>query len=129
MGEISMIGLDLAKSVFQVHAIDTQERVVVRRSLKRREVVKFFTKLEPCLVGMEACATAHYWARELSRLGHQVKLIPPSYVKPIRKAWQERRGRRGSDLRGLGAAVDELRGHQEQGAAKRPGLASGRAIS
>jgi transposase len=85
MGEISMIGLDLAKSVFQVHAIDTQERVVVRRSLKRREVVKFFTKLEPCLVGMEACATAHYWARELSRLGHQVKLIPPSYVKPYVK--------------------------------------------
>jgi transposase len=71
--------------VFQVHAVDAQERIVLRRSLKRREVLKFFGKLEPCLVGMEACATAHHWARELSRLGHQVKLIPPSYVKPYVK--------------------------------------------
>jgi transposase len=85
MSEISTIGLDLAKSVFQVHAIDGQERVVVRRSLKRKEVLKFFAKLTPCLVGMEACATAHHWARELMRLGHRVKLIPPAYVKPYVK--------------------------------------------
>ena len=85
MGEISMIGLDLAKSVFQLHAIDVEGRVMLRRSLKRRELVKFFAKLGPCLVGMEACATAHHWARELMKLGHQVKLIPAAYVKPYVK--------------------------------------------
>lgn len=81
MQRISTIGLDLAKSVFQVHAVDATQQVADRRSLKRRQVLKYFAALEPCLVGMEACATAHYWARELQALGHQVKLMPPSYVK------------------------------------------------
>ena len=79
--EIATIGLDLAKHWFQVHGVDVQGQVVVRRKLRRGEVVTFFASLEPCLVGMEACATAHHWARELRALGHQVKLMPPAYVK------------------------------------------------
>ena len=79
--QVSTIGLDLAKQVFQVHGVDVEGMVVLRRRLRRSEVVKFFSTLPGCLIGIEACATAHHWARELSRLGHQVKLIPPSYVK------------------------------------------------
>ena len=85
MAQVSTIGLDLAKNVFQVHGIDAEGKVVVRRSLRRGEVVTFFTKLAPCLVGMEACGTAHHWARELVKLGHTVKLMPPAYVKPYVK--------------------------------------------
>jgi transposase len=80
-----MIGLDLAKNVFQVHGIDGAEQVVVRRQLRRAETIKFFAKLSPCLVGMEACGSAHYWARELTKLGHTVRLIPASAVKPYVK--------------------------------------------
>lgn len=83
--EISMIGLDLAKSVFQVHAIDDAGEVVVRKSLRRSQVLPFFAKLPHCLVGMEACGTSHHWARELMRLGHEVRLMPPAYVKPYVK--------------------------------------------
>jgi transposase len=83
--QVNTIGLDLAKQVFQVHGIDTDGAVVLRRRLQRSEVVKFFSTLPGCLVGMEACATAHHWARELSILGHEVRLIPPSYVKPYVK--------------------------------------------
>ncbi|MEQ1784261.1 MAG: transposase, partial [Hyphomonadaceae bacterium] len=75
------IGIDLAKSVFQVHGVDAAGLITVRKKLRRAEVLTFFASLEPCLVGMEACATAHFWARELSRLGHEVRLMPPSYVK------------------------------------------------
>lgn len=81
MNEVTTIGIDLAKLVFQVHGIDAMHGVVLRRQLKRREVGAFFAKLPPCLVGMEACGTAHYWARELGKLGHTVKLMPPKYVK------------------------------------------------
>ena len=81
MKKISTIGLDLAKKVFEVHAVDEDGRVVVHRSLRRGQVLGWFGKLVPCLVGMEACATAHYWARELRKLGHTVKLIPPAYAK------------------------------------------------
>lgn len=79
--QISTIGVDIAKSVFQVHGVDAQGKVVVVRQLRRKQVLEFFAKLPPCLIGMEACATAHHWARELKKLGHDVKLIPPSYVK------------------------------------------------
>lgn len=79
--QISTIGIDLAKNVFQVHGVDAQGKVVLTRQLRRKQVLEFFAKLPPCLVGMEACATAHYWARELKKLGHDVRLIPPSYVK------------------------------------------------
>ena len=79
--QVSTIGLDLAKQVFQVHGIDIDGAIVLRRRLRRSEVVKFFSTLPSCLIGIEACATAHHWARELSTLGHEVRLIPPSYVK------------------------------------------------
>src|SRR6266853_4427250 len=78
---ITTIGLDLAKHWFQIHGIDAAGKVVVRRRLRRAEVVEFFRRQGPCLVGMEACATAHHWARELIALGHEVKLMPPAYVK------------------------------------------------
>ena len=79
--QITTIGLDLAKNVFQVHAIDANEKVVVRKQLKRGQVIAYFKALSPCLVGMEACATAHYWARELIKLGHEVRLMPAKDVK------------------------------------------------
>jgi transposase len=79
--QVTTIGLDIAKNVFQVHGIDVDEKVVVRKQLRRSQVLEFFKALPPCLVGMEACATAHYWARELTRLGHQVRLMPAKDVK------------------------------------------------
>jgi transposase len=82
MQTITTIGLDIAKSVFQVHGVDAGGQVVVRRQLKRRAVLAFFQKLPPCLVGIEACASAHHWSRELQAQGHKVRLIPPAYVKP-----------------------------------------------
>jgi len=85
MQEISTIGLDIAKSVFQVHGVDAASNVIVRRQLKRRYVLAFFQKLSPCLVGIEACASSHYWSRELQALGHVVRLMPPAYVKPYVK--------------------------------------------
>lgn len=83
--EISTIGLDLAKSIFQVHAVDASGEIVVRKALRRAQVLPFFAKLPPCLIGMEACGTSHHWARELTKLGHEVKLMPPAYVKPYVK--------------------------------------------
>jgi transposase len=85
MVAITTVGLDIAKSVFQVHGVDAHGIVVVRRQLKRRYVLAFFKKLPPCLVGIEACATSHHWSRELQALGHTVRLIPPAYVKPYVK--------------------------------------------
>jgi transposase len=79
--QITTIGLDIAKNVFQVHGIDSNEKVVVRKQLRRGQVLAFFKALPPCLVGMEACATAHYWARELTKLGHRVRLMPAKDVK------------------------------------------------
>lgn len=79
--QVTTIGLDLAKSVFQVHGVDADGTVIVRKALRRAQVLSFFAQLPPCLIGMEACGSAHYWARELSKLGHTVKLMPPSYVK------------------------------------------------
>ncbi|MEN8677295.1 MAG: IS110 family transposase [Alteriqipengyuania sp.] len=78
-------GLDFAKKVFQVHAIGSDGEILVRRKLRRAEVIRFFSDLPPCLVGMEACASAHHWARELMALGHEVRLMPPAYVKPYVK--------------------------------------------
>ena len=83
--DITTIGFDLAKTVFQVHGADGEGRVVLRRKLRRGKVLAFFAGLPSCLVGMEACASAHYWARELQALGHKVRLIPPQYVRPFVK--------------------------------------------
>ncbi|KQN74681.1 IS110 family transposase [Sphingomonas sp. Leaf62] len=83
--EISTIGLDLAKNVFQVHGIDADGNVVVRRTLRRAQLLPFFASLPPCLVGMEACGTAHHWARELIKLGHDIRQMPAAYVKPYVK--------------------------------------------
>jgi transposase len=85
MQTVTTIGLDIAKSVFQVHGVDAAGQVVVRRQLKRRYVLTFFQKLPSCLVGIEACASSHYWSRELQALGHTVRLMPPAYVKPYIK--------------------------------------------
>lgn len=83
---ITRIGLDLAKNVFHVHGVDRQERLVAKRKLTRSQMRGYFEKLPPCLIGMEACASAHYWAREFGRMGHEVKLIPPQFVKPYVKS-------------------------------------------
>jgi len=85
MRTITTVGLDIAKSVFQVHGINADGRVIIRRQLKRRYVLAFFQKLPPCLVGIEACASSHHWSRELKALGHTVRLMPPAYVKPYVK--------------------------------------------
>jgi transposase len=79
--QASTIGIDLAKNVFQVHGVDAAEKPVFKKQLRRGQVIEFFGKLPPCLIGMEACATSHQWARELRKLGHEVRLMPPSYVK------------------------------------------------
>ena len=85
MGEVSTIGLDIAKSVFQVHGVDVAGMVVIRKRVSRAKVLEYFGELSPCLVGIEACPSAHHWGRELQGLGHTVRLIPPSYVKAYLK--------------------------------------------
>ncbi|MDR9394141.1 MAG: transposase, partial [Roseovarius sp.] len=85
MEKLTTIGIDLAKNVFQLHGIDANGAAVLKRKLRRSQVLAFFEGVAPCLVGMEACAGAHYWARELAALGHEVRIMPPSYVKPYVK--------------------------------------------
>ena len=83
---IARIGIDLAKQVFQIHGVDRTEKVLVRRQLRRSQMLGYFSKLTPCLIGMEACGSAHYWARELGKLGHEVRLMAPQFVKPYVKS-------------------------------------------
>jgi transposase len=83
---IKRIGIDLAKQVFQVHGVDAQEKAVLRKQLRRAQMLDYFQKLPPCLIGMEACSSAHYWGRELQKLGHTVKLMAPQFVKPYVKS-------------------------------------------
>ncbi|ALR20213.1 transposase [Sphingobium baderi] len=83
--EVVTVGLDLANNVLQVHAIAAEGKVLIRRKLRRSEVIRFFAELPPCLIGIEACASAHHWARELIAIGHVVRLMPPAYVKPYVK--------------------------------------------
>lgn len=83
--EITTVGIDLAKNLFQIHGVDADGKVVVRKLLRRGQMPTFFADLRPCVVGMAACSSAHYWARELIKLGHGAKLMPPSYVKPYVK--------------------------------------------
>ncbi len=84
--KIATIGLDLAKTLFQVHGVDSQGHIVVRKQLHRTDVLPFFAKLEPCVVGMEACGSSHYWGRELTKIGHTVRLIAPQFVRPYVKS-------------------------------------------
>jgi transposase len=84
--KIATVGLDLAKTLFQVHGVDSQGHIVVRKQLRRVDVLAFFAKLEPCVVGMEACGSSHYWGRELTKLGHTVRLIAPQFVRPYVKS-------------------------------------------
>ena len=83
---IKVIGLDLAKNVFQVHGVDEVGQSILKRKLRRSEVLRLFSGLEPALVGIEACHTAHYWGREIAALGHEVRLMPPQFVKPYVKS-------------------------------------------
>ena len=85
MNEVSTIGLDLAKNVFQVHGVSAAGAVMISKRLRRRQVMPFFKQLPSCLIGMEACATSHHWARELGALGHEVRIMPANYVKPYVK--------------------------------------------
>lgn len=80
--KINAVGIDLAKSVFQIHCVDERSKVVIRKQLKRSQVTSFFANLSPCLIGMEACSSAHHWARKLQSFGHTVRLIAPQFVKP-----------------------------------------------
>ena len=86
MNKLSVVGLDLAKDVFQVHGIDADSEVVVRKQLRRSAMHKYFAKLAPCLIGMEACGGAHFWSRELTRLRHTVPMMAPVFVKPYLKS-------------------------------------------
>ena len=83
--KITTIGIDLAKEMLQIHGVDMHGKAVLRKQLRRGEMAKFFTHLEPCLIGMEACGSAHHWARSLGKLGHTVKLMAPQFVKPYVK--------------------------------------------
>ena len=85
MDQVTIVGLDLAKRVFQVHGATADGGIAIRKKLSRGQVLAFFADLPPCVVAMEACATAHYWAREVGALGHIVRLVPPAYVKPFVK--------------------------------------------
>src|SRR5664280_2891123 len=110
MQTITTIGLDIAKSVFQVHGVDAAGQAVIRRQLKRRHVLAFFQKLPPCLVGIEACASSHHWSRVLQALGHTVRLIPPAYVKPYVK----RQKNDAADAEAICEAVTRVGSHQGQ---------------
>lgn len=85
MKQITTIGLDLAKQIFQIHGAGAEGNVIINRKLRRAEVLRFFEKTPPCLVGIEACGSAHYWSREIAALGHDVRMMPPAYVKPFLK--------------------------------------------
>lgn len=86
MKEVTVVGIDLAKNVFQIHAVDSNHRTIICKTLRRTQLLRYFSNLKCCLIGMEACGSAHYWARELASLGHEVRLMPPQYVKPYVKS-------------------------------------------
>jgi hypothetical protein len=107
MGEVSTIGLDIAKSVFQIHGVDRDGEVAIRKRVSRAKLLEFFAGLPPCVIGIEACPTAHHWSRKLLALGHTVRLMPPSYVKAYLKRSKNDANDAGN-LRGGDTAVDAL---------------------
>ena len=113
MDELIRIGIDTSKSVFVLHGVDAAETPVLRKRLRRGQVLEFFARLEPTQIGLEACGAAHYWARELIALGHEVVLIPPQLCETLCQAGQERRSRRRGDLRGDEPAADALRAGED----------------
>jgi transposase len=108
--QITTVGLYLAKNVFQVHGVNRHSKVELRNQLKRDQVAAFFAKLPACLIGMEACSSAHHWARKLQALGHIVRLMAPQFV---REEQQERCGRRRGNMRGCRPTLHALRAYQE----------------
>ena len=114
---ITTVGIDLAKNVFQVHAVDERGKAVLRKQLRRTQVVRIFANLPPCLIGMEACGSAHYWGRTLQRFGHTVRLIATAVRQAVREDEQERCGRCGGDLRGGRPTEHALCADQERRAA------------
>jgi transposase len=99
MSEVSIIGLDLAKNVFQMHGADESGAMLFRKKLRRNQVLKFLATQPACTVAMEACASSHFWAREITRLGHEVRLIAPDYVKPFVPPMRKRSAKRSSGQR------------------------------
>src|SRR3954471_5313203 len=124
MGEVSTIGLDIAKSVFQVHGVDVAGAVVIRKRISRAKVLEYFGELPPCLVGIEACPSAHHWGRELQALGHQVRLVPPSYVKAYLKRSKNDANDAAAICEAVDATFDAVRPGQDEGAAGRLDAAS-----
>ena len=123
MGEVSTIGLDIAKSVFQVRGVDVDGTVVIRKRVSRSKVLEFFSTLPSCVVGIEACPTAHHWSRELRAIGHTVRLMPPSYVK----AYLKRSKNDANDAEAICEAdtsVDAFCADQKRAATIRPDAAS-----
>ena len=114
---VATIGLDIAKSVFQVHGVDRHGKVMLRKPLARTKVPAFFANLPRCVIGREACGGAHHWARELRKLGHEARPMPPQYVKGRRQDQPARRGRCRGLLRGGAAPGHALRGGQDRGPA------------
>src|SRR5262249_44476777 len=129
MGEVSTIGLDIAKSVFQIHGVDIDGAVVIRKRITRAKLLAFFATLPACLVGIEACPSAHYWSRPLQGLGHTVRLRPPSYVKAYLKRSKNDANDACCNLRGGHVAVDAICGDEVRRAAVRLDAASQPAAS
>ena len=113
MQSISTIGLDIAKSVFQVHGVDAAGQVVIRRQLRRRHVLAFFQKLPPCLVGIEACASSHHWSRRAAGVGAYGAIDASGLCEALRQAAEERRHRRGGDLRSGHETQHAVRANQD----------------
>ena len=108
LSSVTTVGLDLAKHVFQVHCVDASGRVVVAKSVRRNKLLEFFASLPSSLVGLEACGSAHHWARELVKLGHDARLMPPAYVKAYVRRQKNDAAERGSDLRSSEPTFDAV---------------------
>jgi transposase len=106
--KVRTIGIDLAKEVFGLHGVEARGKVLLHKRISRKSLVPWLARLEPCLIGMEACGSAHYWAREIERLGHTVRLMSPQFVTPLSEREQERPQRCRGNLRGSHQAIDAL---------------------